>query len=64
MRKGAAILLLNMLASELGYTIEWPTPAEGERADAFRLDNYEGDTYECNGPERFEQAVKWLRAKV
>lgn len=64
MRKSEALLLMNMLASEFGYKIEWIMSPDGKRADALRLENSEGDSGEFSGDEKFEQAVTWLREKA
>jgi hypothetical protein len=64
MREGLALLLVNMLASEFGYKLEWLT-APGEKEVAiFRLINAHQDSHEFRGPDKFEQAVEWLRAKA
>jgi hypothetical protein len=64
MREGLALLLMNILASEFGYKIEW-LQAPGEKsASIFRLTNGHQDSHEFSGPDKFEQAVEWLRAKA
>jgi hypothetical protein len=64
MRKSLALLLMNMLASEFGYTFEWVTGPNETNAASFRLINVEQDSREFSGPDKFEEAVEWLRAKA
>lgn len=64
MRKGQAILLMNMLASEFGYQTEWSMPSDEGQEVTLRLRNDEGDSCEFQGEEKFEQAIAWLRAKA
>jgi len=64
LRKGEALLLMNMLASEFGYQLVWIKFPDEKNADALRLENSEGDIGEFMGTEKCEQAVKWLREKA
>jgi hypothetical protein len=64
MRKSLALLLMNMLASEFGYTFEWLTGPNEMSAVSFRLINAEQDSREFSGPNKFEDAVEWLRTKA
>jgi hypothetical protein len=65
LKKGLAVLLMNMLAAELGYEVEWITLPDGMvSTDTFRLDNHKGDMREFSGAEKFEQAAHWLRKKA
>jgi hypothetical protein len=64
MEIGKAILLINMLASELGYEVKWARLPNGAVGDSFRLDNQEGEERLFRGPKKYDQALQWLRAKV
>ncbi len=64
MRKGLALLLMNMLASEFGYTFERLISDDETDTDAFRLINMQEDFRDFSGPEKFEEAVEWLREKA
>ncbi len=64
MKKGQAVLLINMLAAELGYLVEWVIVPGEKRASALRLVNEQGDSCEFSGEEKFEQAVQWLRQQL
>jgi hypothetical protein len=64
MEQGRIILLLNALKSELGYEIKWDLLPDGSYGDSFRLENSDGDSHEFSGPEKFEQAMNWLRKKA
>ncbi len=64
METGKAILLINMLASELGYELKWARLPNGVVGDSFRLDNHKGEGRLFRGPKKYEQALQWLRAKV
>jgi hypothetical protein len=64
MRPGFAILVMNMLASELGYKLSWTTLPDGRKVDAFRLENEQGDWGEFRSVKKYEQAVEWLRKRV
>ncbi|GER90495.1 hypothetical protein KDW_46570 [Dictyobacter vulcani] len=64
MRKGMAVLLMNMLASELGYEVRWITDTPENSSDIILLDNNEGDSKRFSGTQKFEQAVEWLRQKM
>jgi hypothetical protein len=64
LRKSEALLLMNMLAAEFGYTAKWIMVPGEKRASAVRLINDEGDYREFSGDEKLEQAVKWLREKA
>jgi hypothetical protein len=64
LRKSEALLLMNMLAAEFGYKVEWTMLPSGKQADSLRLENDNGDASEFRGEEKFEQAVQWLRKKA
>ena len=64
MRKSEALLLMNMLAAELGYKVEWIMSPDGRHTDALILENDAGDAGEFTGEDKFDQAVTWLRKKV
>lgn len=64
MREGLALLLVNMLASEFDYEIEWLTAPGEKDAAIFRLINDDQDFHDFSGPDKFEQAVEWLRTKA
>lgn len=64
MRKGLAVLLMNMLASELGYKIKLITGSDEYTNDTLLLNNYDGDMQHFSGCDKFEQAVAWLRKKI
>ena len=64
MRPGFALLLMNMLASELGYTLSWTTLPDGRKGDSFRLENEQGDCCEFRSIKKYEQAVEWLRRRA
>lgn len=64
MRKSEALLLMNMLAAEFGYRVDWIMLPDGKTADVLRLENDEGDSGEFRGADKCEQAVRWLREKA
>ncbi|GCE31555.1 hypothetical protein KDA_70390 [Dictyobacter alpinus] len=64
MRKGLAVLLMNMLASELGYEIRWISDSPENSSDVILLDNNAGDSRSFSGIQKFELAVEWLRQKM
>ncbi|GHO87365.1 hypothetical protein [Dictyobacter formicarum] len=64
MRKGLAILLMNMLASELGYKIKFITASDEYANDTLLLNNNNGDMQRFSGCDKYEQAVAWLRKKI
>ena len=64
MRKGLALLIMNMLAAEFGYKLEWITPPNTRDTDSFILTNSDQDAREFSGPDKFEEAVQWLREKA
>jgi hypothetical protein len=64
MRPGLAMLLMNMLASELGYKLSWIALPDGRMTDSFRLHNEQGDCCEFRSTKKYEQAVEWLRRRA
>lgn len=64
MQKGLAVLLMNMLASELGYKIKLITASDEYASDTLLLNNHDGDIQHFSGGDKFEQAVAWLRKKI
>jgi hypothetical protein len=52
MREGRTILLINMIASELGYEVKWARHPNGALGDSFRLDNSKGDNCSFRGPKK------------
>ncbi len=64
MEQGLAVIMLNVLKSELGYKIKLTRRPDGGYGDSLRLDNEEGDSHEFSGPTRFEDALNWLRKKA
>ncbi|GLV55509.1 hypothetical protein KDH_23530 [Dictyobacter sp. S3.2.2.5] len=64
MRRGLAVLLMNMLASELGYKIKLITASDEHTNDTLLINNHEGDIQHFSGCDKFEQAVTWLRTKI
>lgn len=64
MRKSQAVLVMNMLASEFGYSIEWVLLPDGKTAELIRFVNGEGDIHEFSGTQKIEEAVHWLRKQA
>lgn len=64
MHEGRTILLINMLAAELGYEIKWGRRPDGSLGNFFRLDNNNGESFIFRGPKKYEQALQWLRNKA
>jgi len=64
MREGQSVLLVNMIASELGYKVHWVRSANGVVSGKFILANGAGDCRSFTGKDKFEQALKWLRQRA
>ena len=64
MREDKPVLLVSMIASELGYKMHWTRLANGVVGETFSLANENGDYRSFTGRDKFEQALKWLRQKV
>ncbi|GAC1357642.1 MAG: hypothetical protein NVSMB38_40220 [Ktedonobacteraceae bacterium] len=64
MREGLYVLLVNMVASELGYKMHWTRLANGVVGETFSLANEHGDYRSFTGKDKFERALEWLRKKA
>lgn len=64
MKRGLAVLMVNMIASEFGYKVHWTRLASGAVSETFVLVNEDGDYHSFTGKNKFEQALEWLRQKA
>ncbi len=63
MGKDQSLLIVSMLASELGYTVRWIGMAEAVK-DVLVLEQEGGYFHSFVGANKFDLALEWLRRKV